>query len=217
MSARFLAKAFAALRGEIDDDPTGGLLAGAKSLDAPRGSHDDDDEARAPSDVATEAVPSTGPRQSEIDTVSSGDRALADGSPRPSQISTQPHPIDRESARLSGRRASAGQIGQPPLGSSRSGEMGRTARQTAADEASASAAVDAMAEAPDEAEEEAKTKTDGPATTGDDGEPQEDDSISSEEIARVPAAPAPKTFSPPKRFAPPPSAGAKAGDDEEDA
>ena len=231
MSARFLGKGFAALRGEIDDDPTGGLLAAAaKSVDALRS--DDDDDGRSPSDVETEAVPSTGPRQSEIDTVSSGDRGLADDAPRPSQISTQPHPVDQQSARLSGRRASAGQLGQPPLGSSRSGTMGRTARQTAADDASAAAADEASADAgasavesdaPQEGEDQDKTKTDGPAVTGEDGEPQDDDSISSEDLARIEAAalreaeaapPRPSPSS--KRFAPPPSTATAAGDDEEE-
>jgi TRAP-type C4-dicarboxylate transport system permease small subunit len=221
MSARFLGKAFAALRGEIDDDPTGGLLAVAKSIEAPR---DDDEDTRAPSDVETEAVPSTGPRQSEIDTVSSGDRLRPEGTPRPSQISTQPHPVEQASGRRAGARASAGQLGQPPMGSSRSGEMGKTAGEVR----EAAAAAEASSDDATATEEEARTKTDGPALAADDDEPRDDDSISSEDLARIrageselpesaPAAAPPETkaSASPKRFAPPKASPASGGDEED--
>lgn len=208
ITARFVGKAFAALRGEIDDDPTGGLLAGAKSIDASgHASGDDEDEQRVPSEVETEAVPSTGPRQSEIDTVSSGDRLGPAGTPKPSQISTQPHPVDlRPSAR-------AGELEQPPIGKARAGELGQASRAAEGAAEGAAEAEDrsaARAGESDEPEDTAKTKTDGPAVTGDESAPEEDDSISSEEIAKVTEA---GPSSSPKRFAPPPTA--EIGDEED--
>jgi TRAP-type C4-dicarboxylate transport system permease small subunit len=139
MTARFFANALAALRGEIDDDPTGGLLDNLPKVDEP-----------PPSEVPTEAIAVAGGalRQSDIDTVSAAARRPSD--PKPSQINTQPHEVSKRDR----PGATAGTLG----GSSDDGE---------ADEAEAKADDATEAKADDATEAKADDATEAKADDAD--------------------------------------------------